>query len=83
VRFDPFSYNTLLDQKAYEKTNARISLGTIDGKWSIAVIGKNLADEATTTFGNDVPLGSLGFDGTYFQHIDPPRTITLQGRWSF
>jgi outer membrane receptor protein involved in Fe transport len=75
--------DTLLDQKAHEKINARISLGTIDGKWLIAVVGKNLGDEATTTFGNDVPLGSLGFDGTYFQHIDPPRTITLQGRWSF
>jgi outer membrane receptor protein involved in Fe transport len=75
--------DTLLDQEAYEKFNARISLGTIDGKWLIAVVGKNLGDEATTTFGNDVPLGSLGFDGTYFQHIDPPRTITLQGRWSF
>ena len=75
--------DTLLDQKAHEKINARISLGTTDGKWLIAVVGKNLADEATTTFGNDVPLGSLGFDGTYFQHIDPPRTFTLQGRWSF
>ena len=73
----------LLEQKAHEKINARISLGTADGRWSIAVVGKNLGDEATTTFGNDVPLGSLGFDGTYFQHIDPPRTITLQGRWSF
>ncbi|MDH3512231.1 MAG: TonB-dependent receptor [Gammaproteobacteria bacterium] len=75
--------DTLLAQKAYGKINARVSLGTSDGKWSIAVVGKNLGDEATTTFGNDVPLGSLGFDGTYFQHIDPPRTITLQGRWSF
>lgn len=75
--------DTLLAQKAHEKINARISLGTTDGKWLIAVVGKNLGDEATTTFGNDVPLGSLGFDGTYFQHIDPPRTITLQGRWSF
>ena len=75
--------DTLLDQKAHQKINARVSLGTTDGKWLIAVVGKNLGDEATTTFGNDVPLGSLGFDGTYFQHIDPPRTITLQGRWSF
>jgi outer membrane receptor protein involved in Fe transport len=75
--------DTLLAQKAYEKINARISLGTNDGKWSIAVVGKNLGDEATTSFGNDIPLGSLGFDGSYFQHIDPPRTIALQGRWSF
>jgi outer membrane receptor protein involved in Fe transport len=73
----------LLDQKAHEKINARISLAAVDGKWQIAVVGKNLGNEATTTFGNDVPLGSLGFDGTYFQHIDPPRTITLRGRWSF
>jgi outer membrane receptor protein involved in Fe transport len=75
--------DALLDQKGHAKINARVSLGTTDGKWLIAVVGKNLGDEATTTFGNDVPLGSLGFDGTYFQHIDPPRTITLQARWSF
>lgn len=75
--------DALVDQKAHEKINARISLGASDGRWFIAVLGKNLGDEATTTFGNDVPLGSLGFDGTYFQHIDPPRTITLQARWSF
>ena len=75
--------DTLLAQKAHEKINARVSLGATDGKWLIAVVGKNLADEATTTFGNDIPLGSLGFDGSYFQHIDPPRTITLQARWSF
>ena len=75
--------DALLDQKAHEKINARISLGASDAKWLIALVGKNLGDEATTTFGNDVPLGSVGFDGTYFQHIDPPRTITLQGRWSF
>jgi outer membrane receptor protein involved in Fe transport len=75
--------DSLLAQKAYEKINARISLGTTDGRWLVAVVGKNLGDEATTTFGNDIPLGSFGFDGSYFQHIDPPRTITLQGRWSF
>jgi outer membrane receptor protein involved in Fe transport len=75
--------DVLLDQEAYAKINARISFGASDGKWLIAVVGKNLGNEATTTFGNDVPLGSVGFDGTYFQHIDPPRTITLQGRWSF
>ena len=75
--------DSLLDQRAHGKMDARVSLRAIDGQWSIAVVGKNLTGEATTTFGNDVPLGSLGFDGTYFQHIDPPRTIALQGRWSF
>ncbi len=70
-------------QDSYFKANARIALAASDDSWSLALIGKNITDEETFSWGNDVPLGGLGFAFTYFQHIDPPRTLELQARYNF
>ncbi len=43
-----------LIQDSYDKWNARISLAASDGSWVVALIGKNLGDEKTFTWGNDV-----------------------------
>lgn len=67
----------------YWNIDARVQLGAADGTWSLAVVGKNLTDEKVFNWGNDVPLGSVGFDDTYFRHISPPRTYQLQARYSF
>jgi len=75
--------DAVLAQDSYYKINARIQLASYDETWSIAVLGKNLSDEKTTTWGNDVPLGAQGFDGTYFQHIDAPRSYEIQARYRF
>ena len=58
-------------------------MASYDETWSIAILGKNLTDEETTTWGNDVPLGGQGFDGTYFQHINAPRSYEIQARYRF
>ncbi|MDB4262966.1 TonB-dependent receptor [Porticoccaceae bacterium] len=71
-----------LIQKSYGKLNARISLAGND-KWQVSLVGKNLTDEATFMWGNDIPLGSLGFRGSYFKLIDPPRTVELSARMNF
>ena len=73
----------LLAQDSFTKINARIELADIDGVWSVALLGKNLTDEDTTTWGNDIPLGSFGFAGSYFQIIDAPRSYVIQARYSF
>ena len=73
----------LLAQDSFYKINARIQLASYDETWSIAILGKNLTDEETTTWGNDVPLGGQGFDGTYFQHINAPRSYEIQARYRF
>ncbi|NND65954.1 MAG: TonB-dependent receptor [Halioglobus sp.] len=73
----------LLAQDDFYKINARIAIGNFDGTWQIAILGKNLTDEETTTWGNDVPLGSFGFYDTYFQIIDAPRSFELQARYVF
>jgi outer membrane receptor protein involved in Fe transport len=73
----------VLVQDAYTKVNARISLGDIDGTWSLALLGKNLTDETTSGWGNDIPLGSFGFDNSFFQVIDAPRSYEIQATYNF
>jgi iron complex outermembrane recepter protein len=73
----------LLGQDEYAKINARIALAEMDGKWSVAILGKNLTDVQTTTWGNDIPLGGFGFADSYFQIIDAPRSFELQARYRF
>ncbi len=72
-----------LIQDSYGKLNARLALASLDSGWMLALVGKNLTDEKTFTWGNDVPLGAFGFDQTYFKHIDPPRTWELVARYNF
>ena len=71
-----------LIQNSFGKLNARIAL-TANDKWQIAVIGKNLTSEDTFMWGNDIPLGPQGFNGSYFKMIDPPRTFELTARMNF
>ena len=71
-----------LVQKSYGKLNARISLAGND-QWQVSLVGKSITDEATFMWGNDIPLGSLGFKGSYFKLIDPPRTVELSARMNF
>lgn len=73
----------VLMQDSFTKINARIELASLNGSWSIALLGKNLTDEETTTWGNDIPLGQFGFAGSYFQIIDAPRSYEIQARYSF
>ena len=72
-----------LNQDAFWKLNARIQLANVADTWSLSLIGKNLTDEKTTVWGNDVPLAGQGFSGTYFQHIDAPRSFVLQAKYRF
>lgn len=72
-----------LTQDGFAKVNARLQIGASDDKWYVALVGKNLTDETTIAWGNDVPLGSFGFDNTYFVNIEAPRSFELTGRYSF
>lgn len=71
-----------LIQESYGKLNGRIALAGNE-QWQIALVGKNLTDEETFMWGNDIPLASLGFANSYFKMIDPPRTFELTGRINF
>ncbi len=71
-----------LVQESFGKLNARIAIAGND-QWQISVIGKNLTDEKTFMWGNDIPLGPSGFNGSYFKLIDPPRTVEIAARLNF
>ena len=77
-------------EESYWKINARIALLSADGKWSLALIGKNLTDETTFNWGNDATLAStriggqfIGFQNAYFHMIEAPRTFEFQARYNF
>jgi outer membrane receptor protein involved in Fe transport len=60
--------------------NGRISLSGDNGRWSISVLGKNLSDEETHAWRNDVPLTA---SDSYFAVPNRPRSIAVQGRYYF
>ena len=81
--------STTLDPKqvqdAYVKLNARLQFGAADGRWNIALVGKNLTDELIMPYGADVPLANSiaagGFSSVRF--VEPGRSVALQGTWRF
>lgn len=68
-----------LVQDAFAKLDMRVSLQPMDGPWELALVGRNLTDEKTFHFGNDVPL----FNGSYFKNYDRTRTLVVQARYHF
>ncbi len=69
----------VLTQDDYTKIDARLSLGSADGRWDISIIGKNLTDELIMSWGSDQPVSP----GSYVTLIERPRSIAIQGtyRW--
>ena len=64
----------------YEKYDARIAIGSLDQKWEVALIGRNLTDELVSSWRADVPgAGS----NAYFALMDRTRQIALQARYRF
>ena len=62
------------------KVSARIALSGGDGQWSVALIGKNLTDEDTQVWRNDVPLSN---SNSYFGVPERPRSVAIQARYFF
>ena len=71
-----------LVQDSFTKINARVELSGA-GNWSVALLGKNLTDETIANAPDDIPLGNLGFAGSYFYFLDPPRSYELQATYRF
>jgi len=60
--------------------NARIALTSVDRDWSVALIGKNLTDEKTSIWNQDVPFSN---SNSYFALPNRPRSIAIQARYRF
>lgn len=64
------------EQDSYTRISARAGIEAADGKWSLAVIGRNLTEEEVI----DVTQPLFGW---YLGYIGAPRTITVQGTYRF
>jgi len=60
--------------------NARIALLNTDDTWSVALVGKNLTDETTYFWKNDVALTN---SNSYVGFPERPRSVSLQARYNF
>ena len=74
---DPF-----VRQDSFAKLDASIAMTSPDDTWQFSLIGKNLTDETTFHFANDIPLSNI-LGNNYQTYVDPPRTIALQARYRF
>jgi outer membrane receptor protein involved in Fe transport len=68
-------------QASYHKLDARISLGSADGRWEAAVVGRNLTDELYSVWYE--PLVAAGPNTGYFATTARPRQVGLQLNFSF
>ncbi|MEM8548924.1 MAG: TonB-dependent receptor, partial [Pseudomonadota bacterium] len=80
---DDFVYNlTYADpffQDAVVKWNARLSLASVDARWELSLVGRNITDETTGSFGDN----AFSSPGVYFGNVDTPRQIYLNATWRF
>ncbi|MEM8489455.1 MAG: TonB-dependent receptor [Pseudomonadota bacterium] len=70
--------NTIHD--AFTQLNMRITLAGADGKWSMSLLGKNLTDEVTYAWRNDVAFTN---SNSYFAIGERPLSVAVQGRYRF
>lgn len=66
-------------QSSYEKWDARFGIGSLDGRWEVAFIGRNLTDEYIRVFMGDTGVGGL----SHFAILDRTRQYGVQGRVRF
>lgn len=71
-------------QDSYWKINARLAFGSIDDRWEIAVLGRNLTDEEIITYANPVPLAQATFGVlSHFALLERERNVAVQAIYRF
>lgn len=68
-----------LVQGRYAKANLALLFGPTEGAWDVSVIGKNIFDKNTFSYGNDSPL----LEGARQFAPDRPRTVAVKARARF
>lgn len=72
--FSGLNLNPLSYQRGFTSYNAGARIGSLDERWSIAVIGRNLTNVHYATLALDKPGGT----GEVFAVAGEPRSVTLQ-----
>ena len=68
-------------QDSYAKLGARLALAQIDGRWEIALIGRNLTNQRILQTASSMPLATTitrNAGNAYNGIVDRPRTIAVQ-----
>jgi len=76
----------LASQGAFTKINLRLGIGSEDGTWEVALVGRNLTNEDVSNFGGNATLASSFTGGTgnaYYTFVDRPRSVALQAVYRF
>ena len=73
-----------LIQGGYATLNTRIAVGSDDGYWQVAFVGRNLTNKRFIQFGGDTPLSgpTFGMNSDY-AFADRGRTLGIQARVNF
>ncbi len=66
-------------QASHYKYNARIALADLSGRWTVALLGKNLGDETVIAIGAPTSLDI----GGYRMATETPRSVYLEARVNF
>lgn len=71
-------------QKAYDKINGRLSIGGVNDRWELALVGRNLTNEKVLSYSGDTPLASKLFGArSYYGFVDPPRSVAIEYELKF
>lgn len=63
-------------QKEYTKIDARLTFRHTNKDWEVSIIGRNLTDEITSNFANDIS-NEIG-EGSYFRLVESPRAVAIR-----
>jgi outer membrane receptor protein involved in Fe transport len=66
-------------EDGFTKVNALLAIASIDETWKVSVVAKNLTNEKTSHWGNDVPAAP----GSYYKYLDRTRNVTLSAEYNF
>jgi outer membrane receptor protein involved in Fe transport len=71
-------------QDAYAIWNLRVALASADEKWEVALLGRNLTDEAVVSYANDTPLAFSQFGApTWYGFVERSRSVAIQASYKF
>ena len=69
-------------QKAYAKLDLRVELSPMDSRWHVAIVGRNLTNEHTTSGAFRLP-GSITAVSRAIYWIEQPRNISMEASLKF
>lgn len=73
-----------VEQEMYAIVNLRVALADMAGRWELALLGRNLFDEAVVSYANDTPLAYSQFGTpTWYGFVERSRSVALQASYRF